>query len=630
MDKLNMSTPDLTGENTRKIEKLFPNVITEREDEDGNIQKGVDFDLLKQELSNVLVEDGEERYRLDWPGKKESILKANNPITDRTLRPDREESEDFDNTENLYLEGDNFEILKLLQESYLNKIKMIYIDPPYNTGTNFIYKDDFKQSQEDYDEETGAVDEDGNKLFKNTATNGRFHSDWLSMMYERLTIARDLLKDDGVIFISIDDNEQANLKKICDEIFGENNFIGNISVAKGTTTGQDAKLLGSSIDRLFFYSKNKNEFELKGIPLNDEDKKRFSYKDKNGKYSILQFRKTGSNDRREDRPNLFYPLIDPEGNKVFPYHPTGYESCWRTSKKTFKEWDKQGLILWRKNSKGNYIPYVKYYLKDRTKAVSNLWDDIEGNKKATITVNRLFEKKIFDFPKPVELIKRCIILGTEEESCILDFFAGSGSTAHAVMQQNAEDGGNRKFIMAQFPEETEENSEARKAGYQTISDIGKERIRRAAKKIQEDYKDKDLSHMDFGFRVFKTDSTNMKDVYYNPAELEQDMLSKLESNIKEDRSAEDLLAQVILDLGLELSLKIEPRDISGNKVFFVEENSLVACFDEKINFDIVDEIAKEKPLKVVFRDASFKDDKDRINVEERFKRLSPETKINVI
>lgn len=612
-----MSTPDLTGDNTRKIEKLFPNVITEREDENGNIQKGVDFNKLKQELSNVLVEGGEERYRLDWPGKKESILKANTPITDRTLRPDREESEDFDNTENLYLEGDNFEILKLLQESYLNKVKMIYIDPPYNTGGNFIYKDDFKQSREDYDEETSAVDEEGNKLFKNTATNGRFHSDWLSMMYERLTIARDLLKDDGVIFISIDDNEVHNLRKICDEIFGEGNFITSFAQKARGGISND-KIVSENHNYILMYAKSYFEIHKKrnlfGIMRNKDDFKNYFRDDKDGKGLYALNPVTGPGGARKGNP--YYEVL-------------GVKNYWRYSKETMNKLINQGKIV---KINGNlYQKTYKEELAGTKKGASTWLDNVGTTQEGTQEIKKLFDNTIFDFPKPTSLVRFLLnFINYQDSDITLDFFAGSATTAHAVMQQNAEDGGNRKFIMAQFPEETEENSEARKAGYKNISDIGKERIRRAAKKIQEDNKDKDLSYMDFGFRVFKTDSTNMKDVYYNPQELDQDMLSGLESNIKEDRSAEDLLTQVILDLGLELSLRIEPRDIAGNKVFFVEENSLVACFDKKINFDIVDEIAKEKPLKVVFRDASFKDDKDRINVEERFKRLSPETKINVI
>ncbi|MDD5610584.1 MAG: site-specific DNA-methyltransferase [Candidatus Omnitrophica bacterium] len=641
MDKMKMRTPNLTEENIERLASLFPNAITEIKDESGATKKAIDFDFLKQVLSKDIVEGDDERYRLDWPGKKASLLKANTPIT-KTLRPCREESVNFDTTENLYIEGDNFEVLKILQESYLGKVKMIYIDPPYNTGNDFIYKDDFATSEEDYEEELGATDEEGGKLFRNTDSNGRFHSDWLSMMYERLVVARDLLEDDGVVFISINDNEVHNLRKICDEVFGEENFVGNVVVGKGTTTGQDANLLGSSVDYMLMYTKMSEVFHLIGLPLNEQDKKRFSCEDEKGKYSVLQFRKTGTNDRRQDRPNLYYALTDPDGIEIYPIGPGGYESRWRTNRKTFSKWESENLIEWKKDSSGTYKPYVKYYLEGRTKQVSNLWTDIEGNKKASITIKSLFNGKVFDFPKPVELlIKCCIISNVTHNDIILDFFSGSATTAHAVMQLNAEDGVNRKFIMVQLPEKTDEDSEAYKAGYKTITDIGKERIRRAGKKIVEELKAKtqqlkigeepvDASKLDIGFRVYKTDDTNMKDVFYHPAKLDQKQLAFVESNIKKDRTPEDLLTQVILDLGLELSLPIETKKIGKNTVFIVQTNALVACFDNDIDFKIVDTIAGLKPFKVVFKDASFKDDKDRINVEERFKRLSPETKVTVI
>jgi len=633
MQKNTPQTPNLTDKKIEEIGKIFPNVITEKEDDQGNTVKAVDFDLLKQELSKQIVEDDNERYRLDWPGKKRSLLKANTPIN-KTLRPVREDSVNFDTTENLYIEGDNFESLKILQESYLGKVKMIYIDPPYNTGKDFVYRDNFKKSKAEYEEELDIVDEEGGKLVKNTDTNGRFHSDWLSMMYERLLIARDLLKDDGVIFISIDDNEVHNLRKIADEIFGEENFVGNVVVAKGTTTGQDANLLGSSVDHMLMYAKSSDDFILGGLPLNEKDKKRFSSEDSNGKYSTLQFRKTGTNDRREDRPNLYYPLIAPDGKEIYPIGPSGYDSCWRTNLKTFKKWESEGMVEWKEDNDGNFKPYIKYYLEGRTKQVSNLWDDIEGNKKASISIKELFDNKIFDFPKPIELVKRSMLISNaDDESIVLDFFSGSATTAHAVMQLNAEDGGNRKFIMVQIPEETDESSEAYKAGYKFITDIGKERIRRAAKKIEADYKDKLAKRetpLDTGFRVFKVDSTNIEDVARHPSELTQESLIDLVDNIKPDRNPEDLLVEVMLNSGLELSLPIVRKEINYKTVFFVAENSLVACFDKEIDESLVDEIAKVQPLRVVFRDASFKDDKDRINLENRFKSLSPDTVVSVI
>lgn len=631
-----MSTPDLSEQNVKKIADIFPSVITEKENEDGNIVKAIDFDLLKQVLSKEIVEGGEERYRLDWPGKKASILKANTPITDKTLRPAKEESVGFDNTENLYLEGDNFQVLKLLQESYLNKVKIIYIDPPYNTGKDFVYRDNFTQDKEEYNEEIGATDDEGNKLFKNTETNGRFHSDWLSMMYERLVVARDLLRDDGVVFISIDDNEQVNLKKICDEIFGENNFIASIPrTTSFQRSGQEA-YMNVSHDYILCYAYCSDFYNIIERSLDISKIK----EDKNGKYvegdtkAILAAVSQGYSAGGDY--DFYY-----NGKKYSPIDSNGNRNRWLWVRERMQAAADLGLLVQTKNTLRMQL-YLDKKFSEGSNVLVNKSDKLKfhtadfmaekyDNPAGTSAVKDLFSgKELFSNPKPVKLLKDLISLSTEKDSIILDFFSGSATTAHAVMQLNAEDGGNRRFIMAQLPEEVDEKSEAYKAGYKTIAEIGKERIRRAAKKIQDDNKDKDLNKIDFGFRVFKVDSSNMKDVYYNPKDLSQDLLSSLESNIKEDRSPEDLLTQVLLDLGLELSYKIESKDILGNKVFFVEENNLVACFDDNINFSIIDEIAKVKPLKVVFKDASFKDDKDRVNVEERFKRLSPETSIKVI
>lgn len=672
MDKLKMQTPNLSQENIEKIAKIFPQAITEKEYENGKTKKAIDFDILKQILEEDLVEGGDERYRLDWPGKKASILKANTPITNKTLRPVKEESEDFDNTENLYIEGDNFQVLKLLQESYLNKIKMIYIDPPYNTGKDFVYKDNFTQDKNEYNEEVGAVDDEGNKLFKNTSTNGRFHSDWLSMMYERLTIARDLLREDGVIFISIDDNEVANLRKICDEIFGEENFLGQFCVKVNTKMQKYKPAIGTEHEYIMVFSKNsgcrlnyiesenykkvinnfdkykllseipKTKSELKSIiDLNiifkeNPGLKNYKYKDN---YGIFR----GDNLNMTHGKGGFFKVYPEKGldSLIPPKHGWCHKDKFLRSG-LFVE-GKDGNLYFKNiqdvESFGNKKSYSfllydnknitqsKTYLDSKT-IFSSIILGFQGSD--DLYLEKLFGFKIFDFPKIVNLIKKLINFGSMKNDIILDFFSGSATTAHAVMQLNAEDGGSRKYIMVQLPEEIDEKSEAYKAGYKNICEIGKERIRRAAKKIKEDNKDKDLSNVDFGFRVFKLDSTNMKDVYYTPAKISQSLLSSLESNIKEDRSPEDLLIQVMLDLGLKLSYKIESREILNHKVFFVEKNSLVACFDENINFEIVDEIANVKPLKVVFRDACFKDDKDRINVEERFKRLSPETSIKVI
>lgn len=619
LNKLKMQTPDIYEENIKKLKELFPQIVSEDK---------IDFDILKQLLSNTIVEADDERYRLDWVGKKRSLLKANTPIN-KTLRPCKNESVDFENTKNLYIEGDNFEVLKLLQESYLNKIKMIYIDPPYNTGKDsFTYPDDYSKSRSDFEDEIGLRDEEGNKLFKNTDSNGRFHSDWLSMMYERLLVARDLLKDDGVIFISIDDNEVHNLRKICDEVFGEGNFVGQVSIAKGTTTGQDANKIGSSIDYLLIYTKKRDDFILLGLPMTEKDKLRFSLEDSKGKYSILQFRKTGSNDRREDRPNLFYAIVAPDGKEIYPYHPSGYESTWRTSLESYKKWLNEDLIVWKKGIDGEYKPYVKYYLEGRTKQVPNLWNDIDGNKKGSLTIKHLFNSKLFDFPKPVELITRCIeISNFSKNDLILDFFSGSATSAHAVMQLNAQDGGNRKFIMVQIPENTDEKSEAYKAGYKNICEIGKERIRRAGKKILKENKDKDLSSLDISFRVLKVDSSNMKDVYYHPNQLGQGDLLNFETNIKEDRSDLDLLFSIMLDLGITLDLKITTKIIDDKKLYFIENSELIVCFEENITLKIIETIKEEKPYKVVLKDGCFANDTQKINA---ILELSLITSISVI
>lgn len=651
MDKLNMETPDLTDKNINQIEalsNLFPNVITETRDEEGKVKKAVDFDLLRQILSKDLVEDGDERYRLDWPGKKASLLKANTPIT-KTLRPCREESVNFDTTENLFIEGDNFEVLKILQESYLGKVKMIYIDPPYNTGNDFIYKDDFKVSKEEYEDEIGVIDVEGDKLFKNTDNNGRFHSDWLTMMYERLIISRDLLKDNGVVFISIDNVEITNLSKMCDEIFGSVNRIGIITVVSNLKGRSDDKYYATSHNYLLAYQKN--EFLSLGVALPEEYLNEYTESTSDGrKYRLQGLRKRGDSARRVDRPNMYYPFYASPSEKslslekteqhtieILPFLSNGDEGRWRWGRDTAKE----RINELCSNTVGLKRRYDVFQI-DFAEGVNGVkrikpktvWSGSEfANESGSLELKTLLGKKFFDTPKPTGLLKYCLEHATTHDDVILDFFSGSATTADAVMQLNAEDNGNRKFIMVQLPEETNENSEACKAGFKTIADIGKERIRRAGKKILEENADKLKERkipLDIGFRVYKTDTSNMKDVFYHPSSLKQDQLDFLESNIKEDRTPEDLLTQVLLDLGLELSLPIEQKKIKGNDVFFVQTNSLVACFDEDINFEIIDEIAKLEPLKVVFKDASFKDDKDRINVEERFKRLSPETKISVL
>ncbi|MCR5064500.1 MAG: site-specific DNA-methyltransferase [Bacteroidales bacterium] len=627
MEHLKMQTPDTTDANIEKIAALFPNCVTERKNKNGEVERAIDFDRLRQELSKDIVEGAEERYQFTWPDKRKAMREANKP-TNSALRPCREESEDFDHTENLYIEGDNLEVLKCLRETYLGRVKMIYIDPPYNTGNEFVYNDDFAVGSAEWDLMNNR-DKEGNILPVNNDNNGRFHTDWLNMMYPRLRVARDILSEDGVIFISIDDNEVENLKKILDEIYGDNNFVGQIVVAKGTTTGQDANGIGSSIDYMLMYAKNKSAFHPKGLPLDDNDKARFNLSDAKGLYSILQFRKTGSGDRREDRPNLYFPVIAPDGSKVYPIGPGGYESRWRADKKQYDRWLSEDMILWKIDDGGNYKPYVKYYLEGRTKQVSNLWNDIEGNKKASITIKELLGNNIFPFPKPIGLLMKCLNISTNDNSLILDFFSGSATTAHAVMQLNAEeDGGKRKFIMVQLPEPTEEKSEAYKAGYKNICEIGKERIRRAGKKIKEEHPDaKDL---DTGFRVLKLDSSNMKDVYYTPGQVTQTDLFDSAENIKEDRSGEDLLFQVMLECNIPLSASIETKKIKNGKdkeveLFSVNNGYLLACFDKELDETLITQIAQQKPYYFVMRDSGYDSDNVVDNFDQIFNYYSKET-----
>lgn len=637
MDSLKMHSKDITEANIEKIAALFPNCITEATDEQGRLRKKIDFDLLRQELSREIVEGPQERYQLNWPGKRQALLTANAPIA-KTLRPCREESVDFDTTQNLFIEGDNLDALKLMQETYLGKIKMIYIDPPYNTGKDFIYKDNFSESTQKYFSDTKQSDEEGNRLIVNVESDGRFHSNWLSMIYSRIKLARNLLTSDGVIFISIDNSEHDNLTKICNEVFGEANFLGVICRATGQTTGQDSGGLGSSFDFLLGYAKD-SKFDLSGLPLTPKDLKRFENEDERGKFAYDQMRKTGSNDRREDRPNMFYPVKDPDGNNVYPLAPAGYESCWRFEKKTYERLVKEGYILWKKTKRNDdeiWWPYVKYYLEGRTKRPSPLWNDLEGNKKAARDLRSLFEgKKYFDFPKPIPMIKRLIQISpnASSEDIILDFFAGSSTTAHAVMQLNAEDGGSRKFIMVQLPEPCDEILEAYKAGYKTIAEISKERIRRAGIKIKEENANKEyIEKLDIGFRVLKIDSSNMADVYYTSNTIYQDLLTSHTDNVKPDRTPEDLLFQVLLDWGVNLTLPITKKIIHEHEVFLIDEDALVACFDNngKITEEFVKELTQYSPLRVVFRDAGFASDSVKINVAQIFKQLSPHTEVKTI
>ena len=633
MDKLKMQTANKADEKFKKLTEMFPNAITETIDENGEVVRAIDKDVLMQEISCKVVDGNEERYQFTWPDKKKSVLLANAPIN-KTLRPCREESVDFDNTENLYIEGDNLEALKLLQETYLGKIKMIYIDPPYNTGNNFVYEDDFAQSTDEYLENSGQFDEDGNRMVQNTESNGRFHTDWLNMIYPRLKLAKDLLRDDGVIFISIDDNEIDSLKNICNEIFGARNLVAEIPWQSRASIQNDTDF-SVNHEYICVYAKNrrqenrrlkennylewhsKDSFVCKPLPL---DKAKFDNPDNDprGLWKADPF------DAPNVRPNLTYVITNPlTGEQHLP--PRGRH--WRISQEKFSSALADGRIIFGKNGTGR--PQMKSFYEEKKEfgSIDNSWFSAERvgtTTNGTKEVMNLFDgKPYFDKPKPTTLLSKLIDLANVSDGeIILDFFSGSATTAHAVMQLNAEDGGNRKFIMVQLPEETDEKSEAYKAGYKNICEIGKERIRRAAKKIAEKNPE---AQFDGGFRVLKCDSSNMKDVYYNPTEYQPSLFSSLEDNIKEDRTPEDLLFQVMLDLGVLLSSKIEETTIAGKKVFNVEDNYLIACFDEDITDVVITEIAKQKPYYFVMRDSSMANDSVATNFEQIFTVYSPDT-----
>jgi adenine-specific DNA-methyltransferase len=631
IERLDLHTPDFVNENIEKIAAFFPNCVTETAE-----GKKIDFDLLQQELSYDIVEGNRERYRLEWPGKREAIVTANLPTT-KTLRPVREDSVDFDNTENLYIEGDNLEVLKLLQESYFGKIKMIYIDPPYNTGNDFVYKDNFATDRETELFESGQIDEYNRRMVANPETSGRYHSDWLSMMYPRLKLARNLLTDDGVIFISIDDNEVHNLRKICDEIFGESNFIAQVIWERAFSPINLIKHFSPSHDYILCFAKDIGLAICNGIPRSNETNDRYDNPD-NDPRGVWSSSDISVGPAVQEN---IYPITTPSGRIVEP--PAG--RSWRLSRKAFRERLEDNRIWF--GSDGNGVPRIKRFLSELRKTgitPMTIWkyEEVGHSQEATQKLAKMFDgKKYFDYPKPVELIKRCISLYTDTEpnDIILDFFSGSATTAHAVMQLNAEDGGNRKYIMVQLPELTDENSEAYKAGYKNICEIGKERIRRAANKIKEEKRSKAEKEglfanvedtQDYGFRVYRLDSSNMKDVYYRPQDYKQESMDMFADNIKPDRTADDLLAQVMLDWGLPLSYKIDQIDINGKQVFRVAQDSLLACFDTGIDEAFAKEIAKEKPLRVVFRDSGFAGDTAKINVQQLLKQLTPETEMKVI
>lgn len=630
MDKMKMHTPNLVDENIDKIAQLFPNCITESRDEEGNLKRAIDFDQLRQELSDSIVEGPQERYRLDWPGKKEAMLLANAPIA-KTLRPSRKYSDgkddsiNFDTTENLFIEGDNLDALKLLQETYLGKVKVIYIDPPYNTGNDFIYEDDFTEDLDEYFKRSHQKDEEGNRLVANTDTNGRFHSDWLSMIYSRLKLARNLLEDGGAIFISVDDCEVANIRKLCEEIFGVDNFVAEF-VWKSRQNKDNRNTTGASIDHEYVicFSKFNLTKTLRGAVRNTSQ---YSNPDNDYRGDWASGNMVGLLPQ-DQRPNCHYDLVNPATGINYGKPKMG----WRYDQKTMSKLISEDRILWPADPSGR--PRRKVFLNelsDQYTGFSSVIGTDIYTRNGTAEIEMLFDTRYFDFPKPSKLIKDIIEQVAANEDIVLDFFAGSSTTAHAVMQLNSEDGGNRKFIMVQIPEECDEKSEAYKAGYKNIAEISKERIRRAGKKILEGECHEGWNK-DIGFRVLKVDSSNMEEVYYSPDKVEQTTLSLMQENIKSERSPEDLLFQVMLDWGVELSLPIEKQEVCRTEVFYVDDNALAACFDDegRVSNELVEEIAKRQPLRVVFRDASFKDDSIKNNVESMFKLLSPNTKVKTI
>ena len=632
-----MQTANKADENFRKLAALFPNAVTETINENGEVVRAIDKDVLMQEISCTVVDGNEERYQFTWPDKKKSVLLANAPIN-KTLCPVREDetvptgadsegkpycstgSVDFDTTENLYIEGDNLEVLKLLQETYLGKIKMIYIDPPYNTGNDFVYEDDFAQSTDEYLANSGQYDEDGNRMVQNTESNGRFHTDWLNMIYPRLKLAKDLLTDDGVIFISIDDNEQENLKKCCDEVFGGQNFVAQLVWERAFSPKNDARFVSNSHDYVLMYAKDITQFVIGRLSRTAEANARYSNPDNDPRGVWM----SSDISVKTYNAECDYPITTPSGRVIEP--PAG--RCWSLSKNAFLERLQDNRIWFGPD--GNGVPRIKRFLTDlkhEGMAPTSImfFRDVGHSQEGAQEVSKLLDGGFFSGPKPQRLMQRLLTLANlKSDSVVLDFFSGSASTAHAVMSKNAEDGGHRKFIMVQLPEVADEKSEAYKAGYKNICEIGKERVRRAGKKIKED-SPLTTQDLDIGFRVLKCDTSNMKEVYYNPAEYEASLFSSLEDNIKEDRTPEDLLFQVMLDLGVLLSGKIEETTIAGKKVFNVEDNYLIACFDSDVTEETIKAIAKRKPYYFVMRDSSMANDSVATNFDQIFATYSPDT-----
>jgi adenine-specific DNA-methyltransferase len=624
MDKMKMHSPDLSQDNVAKIRALFPDCVTEAVDEQGTVRLAIDFDQLRQTLSDHIVEGPQERYRLDWPGKREALLTANAPIA-KTLRPCREESVDFDATQNLFIEGDNLDALKLLQESYLGKVKLIYIDPPYNTGRDFIYDDDFSENYDDFMKKSNQSDSTGGRLVANSEGNGRFHSDWLSMMGARLRLSRRLLAEDGVLFVSIDDGEVSNLRKICDEIFGEEQFAAQIIWKKRNTPPND-RVIGAQHDYILVYVRTSID-ALSLRPRSEDQIARYKNPDGHPKGPWVAGDLTSNVKGGRYSAALHYPIRNPRTNKEF-FPPNN--GNWRFNKEKVERLIEQNEIFFGKGDDSS--PKLKRFLCDVKDGATwtTLWDFAPFNTSGSLEMGEIFGNTVvFENPKPEGLIRHIVQAGSSRDGVVLDFFGGSGTTAHAVMTQNAIDGGNRKFVLIQLPEETGPSSEAAKAGFGTIAEISKERIRRAGKKVLAGACHADWNR-DVGFRVLKIDSSNMSDVYYRPDEVNQDELFGQVDSVKPDRTGEDLLFQVLLDWGVELTLSINRETLHGKTVYSVDGNALIACFDTVVTDKLVKEIAARAPLRAVFRDTSFARDADRINAEQLFRQLSPGTELKAI
>ena len=634
MDKLKMQTANKADENFKKLAAMFPNAVTETIDENGEVVRAIDKDVLMQEISCKVVDGNEERYSMNFPDKRKSVVNANSPIS-ATLRPDKELSVDFDKTQNLYIEGDNLDVLKLLQEPYLNQVDVVYIDPPYNTGNDILYKNNYEITQDEFGS-LYELDENGNRIYTNSDSNGRFHTDWMNMMYQRIRLAKDVLKDTGFFLVAIDHNELFNLGEMCDEVFGYTNRIGIISIVHKPEGRNQAKFIGPSNEFMLIYAKNEQVAKLRKVVLDEEQRKAFSCSDEKGAYRLKNFIRLsdGKYATRENKPTFWYPIYVSEDLKtlsakkfegsvaVYPITTQGVERTWKTTKDTFVERYKAGDIIAKRENNG-----IAIYEKLREdQVIKTHWIDkkYHGFHFGTKILDDILGVKTFDFPKSLYLMRDIFKLFSPKDGLILDFFSGSATSAHAIMMLNAEDGGTRKYIMAQIPASCDSKSEAYKAGYKTICQIGEERIRRAGNKIKEECR-LTYPQIDVGFHVLKLDSSNMKEVYYNPAEYEPSLFSRLEDNIKEDRTPEDLLFQVMLDLGILLSSKIEETTIAGKKVFNVEDNNLIACFDDNVTEEVITEIAKQKPYYFVMRDSSMANDSVATNFEQIFAAYSSDT-----